>query len=56
MMIGIGTPISQSSTPLPKPIAMSSVLPASAPAQEETLVGPKCSVRSLHSVLCKDGS
>jgi hypothetical protein len=49
MMTGIGTPISQSSMPLPKPITMSSVLPASAPAQEQTLIGPKCSVRPLHS-------
>jgi hypothetical protein len=49
MMTGIGTPINQSSIPLPKPMWMSSVLPASARAQGQTFVGPRCSVGSPRS-------
>ncbi len=45
MMIGMGTPISQSSAPLPNPMSMSSVWPAPAPAHAQTFVGQKRSVR-----------
>ncbi len=41
MMIGMGTPISQSSAPLPNPMSMSSVWPATAPAHAQTFVGQK---------------
>ena len=47
MMIGMGTPISQSSAPLPNPMSMSSVWPAPAPAHAQTFVGQKRSVRGL---------
>src|SRR5271156_969360 len=46
-MIGMGTPISQSSTPLPNPMSMSSVWPAPAPAHAQTFVGQKRSARGL---------
>ena len=47
MMIGMGTPISQSSAPLPNPMSMSSVWPAPAPAHAQTFVGQKRTVRGL---------
>ena len=54
MMIGMGTPISQSSAPLPNPMSMSSVWPAPAPAHAQTFVGQKRSVRGLSASEASD--
>jgi hypothetical protein len=39
-MIGMGTPINQSSIPLPRPMEMSSVWSASAPAEDKRSLDP----------------
>src|ERR1700734_2007029 len=54
MMIRMGTPISQSSAPLPNPMSMSSVWPATAPAHAQTFVGQKRSVRGLSASEASD--